>query len=308
MIQSIPPCSVHCVVVMEQRTIFTTDYLKSTMANGEQDAASLRWAIDQQKSDYVDIRNTLRKYLAVVISVVVAMLVAFFRGGRELFSNPLSTTLTQDGFLWQLNILPAKIAPVFTNTFTMYAAVVSGLGLPLIFLSLNNIVKIEQLPKCSPIGNAADLIEADIDTLERWVKENDELLQAVDQQRKSTLRIGRHGIVLTISSYFLEIAAEISGFVAVLIYIAIWIEIWHVFKHDNMLKHSRLKKAFISALILITFIQPLTEYQEVYGYFPAHWILLWNGIAVGIVLYYFRSDVVSISNRIHDRIMAQWPE
>lgn len=121
----------------------------------------------------------MRRYFAVVVTVGLIRGVAWFRDGWKFTSDSLSKSLIQEGFLWQLNLLSAKSASVFTDFVMDISAILSGVGAALLLISLSNVITIEQLPRCSPIGDTSALINRDYDEVRDWITQNDELIEAL---------------------------------------------------------------------------------------------------------------------------------
>lgn len=59
------------------------------------------------------------------------------------------------------------------------SAILSGVGAALLLISLSNVITIEQLPRCSPIGDTSALINRDYDEVRDWITQNDELIEAL---------------------------------------------------------------------------------------------------------------------------------
>jgi hypothetical protein len=274
------------------------------MVNDEQYADTLQWAIDRQKSDHTDIRKQLRRHFILIITLVTVRIAVFLRGDEILLDPLRSESLAQDGILWQTNILPAKMAPVFTDTITFIAGIFSVFGLLLLGFSMFAIVQLEGMQNCHPIGDTNKIIGRDIGQLERWVEENDELIRAADQGRRNIIRIGTDGVILIVASFVTQILAGSLAIGAILILAYVYVKFWDTFKEDELVSGTRLERVASSFILFITITQPFSAYQEVYGLLPIKYRILLVVVSVIAAAYPIRSDIIAIKNIVLSRLLA----
>ena len=182
------------------------------------------------------------------------------------------------------------------------SAILSGVGAALLLISLSNVITIEQLPRCSPIGDTSALINRDYDEVRDWITQNDELIEAIDERRKIVIRLGRYGVTLLIFSYVLQVISAFSmivGLVLVLYFAYYFLDILH---NDEVLRDSPMRKPIVSASILLGITSPFTAYQDVYGPQPIGARVFLIGLSLGAVAYYLRSDIVKVLNTAQQQI------
>lgn len=263
--------------------------------------ASLRWAIDRQKSDYQDIRKQLRRYFVVIVTVIFVRGFTFLRGGQGLLGVNESTSLAEDGVLWQTNTLPPSAAPPITEALLQFSALFSAIGGVLVLISLEAVVLIERTDGCYPIRDTQKIIYKNISQFETWVTENDETLANAVQAKDNTFRIGRHGVTLLVATYLLQIMANrlVVGALIILAYLIQ--KCYFMFKMDTALHETRISKIYYVTLIVFIFTQPLYIYREIYGDLPMWQSLLPILASLFLVVYYLRSDIAYLIKTIRDR-------
>ena len=266
--------------------------------------ASLQWAIDRQKSDYQDIRKQLRRYFVVIITVIFVRGFTFLRGDQGLLGVNESTSLAEDGVLWQTNTLPPVAGPPITEALLQFSALFSAIGGVLVLVSLEAVVRIETTEGCSPVRDTQNIIYKNVRQFETWVTENDEVLANAVQARDNTLRIGRHGVVLLIATYLLQVLAT-SLLIGALIILAYLIQkCYFMFKIDATLHRTRINKVYYTMFIVFMFTQPIYVYREIYGDLSYWQSLLPILVSLILVVYYLRSDIISFIKTIGDRYVG----
>jgi hypothetical protein len=261
------------------------------MTDAEEQIDSLRWAIDRQKSDLASIRKQLRRYLVLIVTIVAIRLAAFLGGGGTVLDGTGGGPLRKNGILWQTNILQPKAAPIFIDTYTTFAAIFSGLGLGILGTAIYGIIMVERLDGCSPLGNALDVADGNVDQLKDWIESNDEIIARAEYARKSIIRLGTNAILLLVSAFLLQYIANSSAIVGFFFLLTTYLAYWRLLVEDELAQRSQIKKLIDIVIIVATLSVPLGPYQEVYGSLPDSLLWGWFLIVVAIVGFYVRSEI-----------------
>ena len=258
----------------------------------DQEIESLQWAIEQQKADYENILNILRSYFVAVVTVIALSGFAVFRATNATFAEN-NSTITEKGLLWQTNILSDNWGLVSSDILSTYASIFLGIGVGWIIASLATVISAERSPKCDPIGNSSSLIDRGSTQLVDWIKYNDEILYELDELRKDTFQLGKHGATLIFVSYAVQVTAGILAPVSFALVFYLVIEVYKAFRESRFFRGTTIEKTFVPIIVLLLTTEPFTAYQDVYGYFPIVYRILLLIPTPIIVAFYFRSEIRS---------------
>lgn len=269
------------------------------MTGREDYSEYLRWAIDRQKSDYSEMRNQLRKYLIGVLSVAIGGGAAWYRTDIGNLFQPEPKSLKQFGLLWQMNLLPSDSAAFFVDVLEGFAWTIGTMGVVFVFLSLTCIYTLESASRCVPVSNFSVVSEGEISQLENWVEENDDILVSMETARTMTLRFGKHGVVLILISLFTLLMADEIIIISFMLAMYGFVVIFSILEKDEVVAGTRFRAAIGGIIIFLSLMEPFSTFQDVYGYLPTIYPLMWFSFTAIIISVYLREEIRAGINRIN---------
>lgn len=163
---------------------------------------NLRWVLDRQKADNVEIKKQARRYIFGILSAFVVLTGVWYRSdGLLLSQDEMAIVLAQEGFFWQLGMFPSEYTSALIIPLSHLPAVFAGISGALLLLSLSAAYEIERAPDCQPTGNAKKLISENYDRVWDWICYNDDLIDKKEKVRIKSMETGRISITLLVISF-----------------------------------------------------------------------------------------------------------